>query len=249
MAKKYPIETINNLVQGIRLAEAQGLTGKRGNFFDSFVQSIVELSTLVNENQYNLWTRKGANHYHTWLSYDESDRTIVLDSRRQDGWSVSLIDQVIERYDPSTLNEWVAFTETDEYKTNLDIVCGYYSRSGGYFRRLISQVRAGETLSKMEYDKIVNNKYAQKVIIAHNADPVFPKGSLVDFRATHEETQDDDGSRRVFKSAPMGLLVLSSDAPIVSACKGARRYKVVPVGNNEPFYVEERWLKKRKKRK
>ena len=143
MVKKYPIETIDSLVQGIRLAETQGLVGKRGNFFDSFIQSIIELNTLVNNNQYNLWTRKSANHYHTWLSYDESERTIVLNSRRQDEWSTSLIDQAIEQYDQSSVSEWVGFTQTEEYKANLDIVCGYYSRSGGYFRRLINQVRLG----------------------------------------------------------------------------------------------------------
>ena len=249
MVKKYPIETIDSLVQGIRLADTQGLVGKRGNFFDSFIQSIIELNTLVNNNQYNLWTRKSANHYHTWLSYDESDRTIVLNSRREDEWSTSLIEQAIEQYDQSSVSEWVGFTQSDEYKVNLEIVCDYYSRSGGYFRRLINQVRLGETLSKREYDKIVKNKYAQKVITAYNADPIFPKGSLVDLRTSHEETSDEDGSRRVYKTAPLGLLILSTDEPIVSACKGAKRYKVVPIGNNEPFYVEERWLKKRKKRK
>lgn len=248
--KKYSVETIGKLVEGIRLAQAKGLSGKRGNFFDKFVLSIIEIHTLIEENKYQShWNRKQADHFHTWLSYDNVSKSIILNSRREDEWSTSLIDQVIEQYDQASVSEWLTFTESDEYKTNLDIVCGYYSRSGGYFRRLIQAHTSGETLNKGQYDKIVNNKYAQKVITAINTDPIFVKGSLVDFRATHEETHNEDGTRRVYKQAPMGLLILSNDAPIVSACKGAKRYKVVPIGDNEPFYIEERWLKKRKKRK
>ncbi len=247
--KKYKLDTINSLVEGIRLASSNSLTGHRGNFFDKFILSLIEINTLVNENRYSEWSRKKANNYHTWLSYDESDNTIVLNPRRSDDWSNNLIEQAIERYDPSVISEWVEFAKSSEYKTNLNQVCDYYSRSGGYFRRLIQLHRSGEVLNKGQYDKIVNNKYAQKVITAINAKPIFAKGSLVDFRSTHEETQDENGSRRLYKNAPLGLLILSSDAPIVSACKGAKRYKVVPIGHNEPFYVEERWLKKRKKRK
>ena len=249
MSKKYSVETIGKLVEGIRLAQAQGLSGNRGNFFDSFILSIVELHTLVKDNQYSRWNRKQADHFHTWLSYDESEHSIVLNSRRSDAWSTSLIEQAIEQYDQSSVSEWVDFAQSDEYKANLTIACDYYERTGSYFRRLVQLFRNGDTLNRGQYNKIVNNKYAQKVITAHNADPIFSKGSLVDFRANHEETKYENGTHRVYKQAPMGLLILSTDAPIVSACKGAKRYKVVPIGNNEPFYVEERWLKKRKKRK
>ena len=93
------------------------------------------------------------------------------------------------------------------------------------------------------------NKYAKKVLVAHNAEPKFALGTLVDFRAQHNETSDVDG-RVCYKRAPLGLLVLSNTEPILSAAVGAKRYKVVPVGDNgSPFYVEERYLKKRKKRK
>tara|TARA_B100000131_G_scaffold304370_1_gene329316 strand:+ start:132 stop:878 length:747 start_codon:yes stop_codon:yes gene_type:complete len=247
--QKYKLETINSLVEGIQLANANQLTGNRGNFFDKFIQSLCELHTLVHTNRYYEWNRKSATNFHTWLSYDESDRTIVLNTRRDDEWSNSLIDQARERYDPTVVSDWVNYTKTEEYKTNLELVCDYYSRSGGYFRKVISQHRNGERLTKLQYEKIVNNKYAQKVITATKADPIFAVGSLVDFRSSYSATSDVDGRRDVYKNAPSGLLVLSNNAPIISACKGAKRYKVVPIGHNEPFYVEERYLKKRKKRK
>lgn len=247
--KDYPLGTITSLVEGIRLADSNSLTGKRGNFFDKFVRSLVQLHDLAIANRYSEWNRKDANDYHTWLSYNVDKNAIVLSTRRDDDWSNSLIDQAIAQYDPEILNEWVEFTKSEEYTTKLDIVCGYYSRTGGYYRKLINQHRDGEMLTKMQYEKIVDNKYARKVITAIEADPKFIKGSLVDFRASHEETYNADGTRIVRKSAPLGLLILANDAPIVSACIGAKRYKVVPIGHNEPFYVEERWLKKRKKRK
>ena len=247
--KTYPLSLIDNVCEGMRLADTNSLKSKRGNFFDKFCLSLSELNELVKTNRSSHWNRKQANNYHTWLSYDQDTECIILKTRRDDDWSNSLIDQVIERYDPTAISEWIEFTDTEVYAKNLEIVCEYYARTGGYFRRLIAQHRDGEKLDKGQYDKIVNNKYAQKVISALNAEPKFPKGSLVDLRSSHEETLDVDGSRRVYKSAPSGLLILTSDAPIVSACIGAKRYKVVPIGNNEPFYVEERWLKKRKKRK
>jgi len=247
--QKYKLDTITSLVEGIQLANANSLTGNRGNFFDKFIRSLCELHTLITENRYSQWSRKGATNFHTWLSYDESENAIVLNTRRDDEWSNSLIEQARERYDPTIVSDWVEFTKSEEYKANLDLVCDYYSRSGGYFRKLINQYRQGERLTKQQYDKIVLNKYAQKVITATNEDPIFVVGSLVDFRSSYSATSDVDGRRDVYKNAPSGLLILSNNAPIISACKGAKRYKVVPIGHNEPFYVEERYLKKRKKRK
>ena len=247
--KKYSLETITELVNGLRLAEDNGLLVKRGNFMSKFLDAVTELHSLVLSNEYSRWNRKQASTYHTWLSYDAEARSIVLDSRRSDDWSNSLIDQALETYSPKGIDTWLSFTKSSEYKDNLEVVCGYYERTGGYFSRVISKHNSGEILSKGEYDKIAKNKYAEKVLNAHRADPSFAVGSLVDFRASHEETDDERGSRRVWKRAPMGLLILSNDAPIISACIGAKRYKVVPIGNNEPFYVEERYIKKRKKRK
>ena len=247
--QEYSLETITDLVSGLELATKSNLLVKRGNFMSKFLDSLVEIHSLVTANKYDRWNRKQANHFHTWLSYNVDKQSIVLNSRREDDWSNSLIDQAIEAYSPNGIKEWLKFTKSEEYKANLDVVCGYYERTGNYFSRSIQKFRKGEVLGKAEYDKIVGNKYAQKVLVAHQDAPVFLTGSLVDFRASHEETIDERGIKRVYKRAPMGLLILANNAPIVSACKGAKRYKVVPIGNNEPFYVEERWLKKRKKRK
>ena len=94
---------------------------------------------------------------------------------------------------------------------------------------------------------MTKNKYASKVIEASRAKPKFAVGSLVDFRTNHSETTDEDGLRRIFKRNVNGILILSTTEKVVSACKGAKRYKAVCVGDTKPFYVEERYLKKKKK--
>jgi hypothetical protein len=47
----------------------------------------------------------------------------------------------------------------------------------------------------------------------------------------------------------LNVLVLSTDAPIVSAAVGAKRYKVMMVGATDTFFCEERDLKKMKRKK
>jgi hypothetical protein len=42
----------------------------------------------------------------------------------------------------------------------------------------------------------------------------------------------------------MPVLVLEAQQDITSATKGARRYKVLPVGATTPVETEERYLKK-----
>jgi len=92
------------------------------------------------------------------------------------------------------------------------------------------------------YDKIVNNKYAQKVVTAFHAEPKFAAGSMVQLRAntpTHRRRQTAGAHLR----SNVVCIVISTSEPIISAAKGCKRYKVLPVGSAETFLVEERDLK------
>ena len=245
--KKYSKQQIFDFCDAYTLAKQEGLVDDGGKFFDKFLESLLTIGTLVRNDELHKWTRKASPSFHTWLSYKDGE--IVLDSRRDDEWSTTLVDKCLSYYTKAEIARWVEFIETEEYANNVALVCDYYTRTGAYFRNYITRVERGEKLDAHSYSRFVENKYASKVLSAYKDDPSFAVGSLVDFRASSQATSDADGVGAIYKKAPQGMLVLSNTEPILSACKGAKRYKVVCIGDNVPFWTEERYLKSRKKKR
>ena len=93
-----------------------------------------------------------------------------------------------------------------------------------YLRCLANEVQVSETFLKATFDA-----------------PLYPAGSLVSLRSS--------APWRVKESSPQGIfMVVQTDAaPVVSACKGAKVYKIMPVGSPTSFIIEERHIKKIKK--
>ena len=138
--------------------------------------------------------------------------------------------------------QWIA--SYDEEKRKIAKICAtYYHATGDYYRRMASQVLTEPDfiLSEKQWRAMCENKYAAKVIKATFDEPLFPAGSLISMRSS--------APWRVKNSSPQGIfLVVETDAqPVISACKGAKIYKVMPVGSAETFMVEERHIKKMKK--
>lgn len=245
----YNKNVIFDFCDGYALAKKEGLVvSDNSKFFAKFLESLYSLGTLVRNDQYSLWNRKQCSHFHTWISYKGGE--FILNSRREDDWSNNLVNECISIYDKENVTEWVKFTKTDEYKENVALISGYYKRSGGYFRHYIRRVEEGGILDEHSYKRFVENKYASKVSASWKVEPKFQVGSLVDFRTNRRCTRREDGvGGEIHKTAPNGLLVLSNTEPIISACKGAKRYKVVCIGDTVPFWTEERYLKKRTKKR
>ena len=138
--------------------------------------------------------------------------------------------------------KWIAYY--DEEKRKIAKICAtYYHANGDYYRRMASQVLTEPDfiLSEKQWKAMCDNKYAAKVIKATFDKPLFPAGSLISMRSS--------APWRIKNSSPQGIfLVVETDAqPVISACKGAKIYKVMPVGSAETFMVEERHIKKMKK--
>ena len=138
--------------------------------------------------------------------------------------------------------KWIA--SYDEEKRKIAKICAtYYHANGDYYRRMASQVLTEPDfiLSEKQWKAMCDNKYAAKVIKATFDEPLFPAGSLISMRSS--------APWRIKNSSPQGIfLVVETDAqPVISACKGAKIYKVMPVGSAETFIIEERHIKKMKK--
>jgi hypothetical protein len=138
--------------------------------------------------------------------------------------------------------EWIA--SYDDEKRQIAVICAtYYHATGDYYRRMANQVLEDPDFipSEKQWKAMCDNKYAAKVIKATFDDPLYPAGSLVSVRSS--------APWRVKDASPQGIfLVVETDAaPVVSACKGAKIYKIMPVGSANSFIIEERHIKKMKK--
>ena len=83
-----------------------------------------------------------------------------------------------------------------------------------------------------QYNKVVENKYAKKILAGHFAEPKFPTGSLAQLRAT--------APRRAFKKV---MVIKTNYTSPTSACAGNKVYQVLPIGETTPIVVEERHIK------
>lgn len=135
-----------------------------------------------------------------------------------------------------------------DYKTNKDgmrdnmIVCANYYRPSGYFRLLSEKVVEDNdfipTLS--EFNKMTKNKYAIKVLAEHKAEPKYAVGSYVLPRAGNYAVKHACGGKPC-------IVVAVNASPIVTAAKGAKIYKLLPIGKAETLYAEERAIMKARK--
>jgi hypothetical protein len=127
---------------------------------------------------------------------------------------------------------WAA-TYTDQYQETARVVAWYYLKTGYYLDMARAILYEEAYIPPMDtFKKMTENKYALKVIAAWKAEPKYPLGAAVMVRA---------GGNRA--RLPHGGVVISTTEPIVSAAKGAKRYKILPFGKAEAILCEERDLK------
>ena len=86
-----------------------------------------------------------------------------------------------------------------------------------------------------------DNKYSRKVIEATKSEPKYAIGDLVQVRASAPK-------RIAMWKDCLGTVLEIGHRPVVSAAQGAKRYKILPVGEQSPITLEERYLKKARKK-
>ena len=158
--------------------------------------------------------------------------------------------QVFERIEKSTSPEAQAKANSwrdgydKEKRARAQVAANYYLNNGPYFRNLCERILSEEDfiLTEKQYHKMVENKYVSKVFAAINDEPKYPVGSIVQVRAT---CNDPYVRHALANNKP--AVVISDNEPVISAARGAKRYKLLPVGASTMVVAEERWIKKAKK--
>lgn len=152
------------------------------------------------------------------------------------------------------LNAW-----PEEYNKNwsqwADVLAYYYQHNPPYFRDLVSDIQNGVVPPRHAFMKMVSNKFAQKVIAEAKKQPKYKIGDymLGNAACTSRDLTAVDSGRlgpRALKDFRLrGGFVMAITNYVVSAAKGSKRYKILPVGSTVAFWVEERRLKKAPKPK
>ena len=130
----------------------------------------------------------------------------------------------------------------DDAKRNIAKVCAsYYKANPPYFADLADKVLADDTFipSPRQFKAMCENKYAKKVLKSATCAPAFSVGQLVELRATAK------GYARKFPLGK-GAIIEIGAAPVKSAAKGSKVYKILPLGSAETVELEERHIKKAK---
>jgi hypothetical protein len=114
------------------------------------------------------------------------------------------------------------------------VVSKYYLQNTPYFNDIARMILMNESFvpTEAQYNKMVKNKYAQKILVGYNSSPKYPTGTLVQLRATAPR----------FRGAK-AMVTATNYAEPVSACAGNKVYQLLPLGETTPFVVEERHIK------
>ena len=210
-------------------------------------QHRIKVDYLVESELVDNWTRNFCTSLRNQL---------VGDGRELTERQVEILEQKYDEFGPEATaqeNDWIS--QWGEKEAEEFSICARYYKVTGYFRHLSAKVDdEGNILDgfiprKREYQKMCKNKYALKVLAAWYAEPKYPVGSLVAIRATAPSSYKGYRPLKHRAGKPVAYFIIeqNSSAP-VAACAGAKMYKVVAAGGTNVFEIEERHLKKMKKR-
>jgi len=160
-----------------------------------------------------------------------------------------------------SLANWESEYNMHHKKKAIQLAIYYKSQAGGYYGDVVKDILEGKVPIRGKYLKMRNNKYAKKVLAEIERKPRFgsddhiiPNSKFLNgYSFNHSMMMARDGSyvapdeRTNFKRR--GGVILGVDDKILSAAKGSKRYLVLPFGSANTYWVEERFLKLKKKGK
>ena len=173
------------------------------------------------------------------------DRKYTLSDRQ-----VETVQKIAGKFSPAAIQERKAWYEsfTDAQRETMRVCADYY-KGTGYYKDLVHSILSNSEFvpSPKQYKMLCENKYAEKVLDAYRSEPKFPVGSLATLRKIRSNGYMAISGAPAWRD--INVLVLTTNEPIVSSAKGAKRYKCMIVGGTDTFYCEERDLKRMKRGK
>jgi hypothetical protein len=139
------------------------------------------------------------------------------------------------------LRESWASNFSSEMREKLKIAAQYYLANPPYFGDIAKKALEDDSYvpSERSYRKMVENKYATKVIAATQAEPKFKVGSHVQLRS--------NAPTQRFMTGVTAVVLKTDSKPVTSPARGSKVYSLLFFGKTEAVHIEERWLKKAKR--
>jgi len=164
------------------------------------------------------------------------------------------LGKVLARNNPEaqTAHENWAEIYTSEYKQKAVVLAEYHARQA-YYKPMSADILADKVPERSKFLRMYENKYSKKVLAQHEASPKYSVGDYLSPRSSfesykHVEFESDSlwaAQNKIVQSFKRkGGFVIEVCNEIHSAAKGAKRYKLLTVGETTPIIVEERFLKR-----
>ena len=166
-----------------------------------------------------------------------------------------ILDEKRKQYGPGAIRareEWEKrWVDSPELAERWNVVLDYYKALNerertSYYSKFILARDANPDLipHQKAYNKVMENKYAKKIVDGWFDDPLYQKGDFISIR------QARSVPRSVREACEKGAIVIKVNAGIpVTACRGNKLYRLLPVAAVTPLIVEERHIKKSKRAK
>ena len=152
------------------------------------------------------------------------------------------------KYSEETLNQekdW-AKNYTQEHRTTARRVAHYYKANPPYFEKYVNWILNNPDdfiLSKSQWTKFCENKYAKKILKEYEAEPKFTVGQAIKIRVNNKVRRANYNKAIGRVANKLGFVLDVGCKPITRAAKGSKIYQVLLAGDTSPIYCHESDLK------
>ena len=218
----------------IRLENVKGYVTDDSSWAAGFVESLIE-----QERQRGSLSSKQM----TTLSKIESENNADTVKTERDWYARFATDQVLQLQWHRAMTYYRA---NGPYHSGL--VANWFDHGELPDGRMGTEIAPIDAPSHKAFNKVIPNNYIQKVLVGYSVPPVFEAGAMVALRASANFTAKGKTNGRP-------CVVMTNELDIITASKGNRRYRLLPVGSTQTFEIQEKHIKsfklpknKRKKR-
>ena len=178
----------------------------------------------------------------------DSAREFYLTKGKLTPGQQSWIDSISDKYSPEKIAEAVLWQQSwsEENRSVARKVAKYYEANPPYFSNYVARINAEpETffLSKKEWDKLCENKYAKKILKEYDSPARFNVGQTVQIRANNKVRRANYDRSLGRIAQRVGFVLEVNALPITRAAKGSKIYKVLLAGETSPIFCHEADLK------
>jgi hypothetical protein len=138
-----------------------------------------------------------------------------------------------------------------EYQADALILAAYHMHQP-YYQPMAQDILARKVPERAKFLRMHDNKYSKKVLSQFRADAKYSMGDYLKPRTNFNSYKNTEfegdmiwvhQNKVIINFIKRGAFVIEVCREIRSAAKGAKRYKLLPIGETTPIIVEERFLK------